>query len=106
MAPLIGVNVIVSLVRLSSRKRSLGGEGKCGRQIVLKPVPFHVPTSWSSGLGGGFGGVGVTGGTGGYVAPGATAALDRKAKSGSVSIVGATVRASSWCRVYGGARPS
>lgn len=68
MGPLIGENVSISSVRFSSRNRSCGLSGKWGRQIVLKPVPCQVPTSWSSGLDGtggpgiGDGGAGRAGG--------------------------------------------
>src|SRR5947209_1491655 len=41
IGPEIGSNSIWSLVRFSSRKRSC--TWKCGRQMVLKPCPPHVP---------------------------------------------------------------
>ena len=44
MGPLIRVKTSVSSVMLSSRKRSCCAAGWCGRQIALKPCPFHVPS--------------------------------------------------------------
>src|SRR6476659_798915 len=49
IAPGISSKTRVSEVRVSSRKRPCLPEGKCGRQIVLKPVPVHVPGSAASG---------------------------------------------------------
>lgn len=49
IAPSNFVNASVSLVTFSSRKRSCGSDGKCGRQIVLNPLPCQFPSSWASG---------------------------------------------------------
>ena len=50
MIPPTAVNVVLSVVRLSSRMLSPSGfvGGFSGRKMVLNPVPDHVPTIGAS----------------------------------------------------------
>lgn len=93
ISPLMALKAKVSVVRLSSRNRSLWEVGKWGRHMLLSPVPSQSPTSDASGprlaRGSGGPGVGVGGGPGGgYWPPSSMAGFGLKAKSGSVRLTG------------------
>jgi hypothetical protein len=84
IGPLIFVKTSVSDVRFSSRNRSWLA-GWCGRQIVLKPWPVHVPGSCASGPRGSAGWPPTSGTTSGI------GGIPSKTKLESVSTIGATV---------------